>query len=134
MDQNPSQKRGLVAVVACVTALVTVVVLLNSLIEPKPLMERAQAIRIGQHISEVEQIMGSTGFVRKVGNLREIRCFGPMQTAMLEASRGVQSATGQSVPQPVIDDWPVVVQFDPRNGRVFRIKRGDEVVGTTHAP
>ena len=52
-----------------------------------------------------------------------------LYTADAKRAIGVKPET-----TPAIEDWPVVVHFDPRDGRVFRIKKGDVWTGTTSAP
>jgi hypothetical protein len=97
-------------------------------LQPRALLDKAKDLEIGQSISEVERIMGSTGYVLKLGNRWETRLFGPMQTAILKATQAAQSATGQSVPIPAVAEWPVAVEFDLRTGKCISIRRGDEVV------
>jgi hypothetical protein len=89
---------------------------------------------LGQAISDVEEIMGGTGYVIKVGPVREIRLFGLEQTLQLYAVEAKKAIGVKPETVPAIEQWPVVVHFDPRNGRVFRIKKGDVWTGTRSAP
>jgi hypothetical protein len=106
---------------AC-TAIAITCLKVRALVNP---LQRAEGLQLGQSISEVEQIMGSPGYAMKVGRWREIRMFGLEQTMKLYASRAQEAVQGKVDWVPAIDQWPVVVHFDPSNGRVFKIKKGD---------
>jgi hypothetical protein len=136
-DAPPKPKRRrwrwlVVAVCALTTAGIGLVLLKTNVLQTP--LQRAERLEVGQKILEVEQIMGASGHVMKVGPLREIRLFGLEQTIQLYAADAKHAIGVKPETIPAIEDWPVVVHFDPRNGRVFRIKKGDVWTGTTSAP
>ncbi len=131
MASKPKRWRWLVAILLVVSFCAGLLWVQSS---RKSVLERAEMLQVGQPISEVERLMGGKGHVLKVGLMREIRLFGLEQTMQLYA---VEAKTAMGIPlrtAPAIDDWPVVVHFDPRDGRVFRIKKGDTWSGTASAP
>lgn len=135
MNETNSRHRHWRLIVA-VSALVlgAVIVWLVWYRPPMSMVERAQPIEVGWHISEVEKVMGGEGFVFRAYDSKEIRMYGHMHQTWMEGARAAEHVTGESLPQPAIKEFPVVVWFDPRSGKVFRIKRGDDMVGTPHSP
>jgi hypothetical protein len=96
----------------------------------RAVLRRAEGLYIGQPISEVERIMGSSGYVQYVAPIREIRLFGLEHTVRIYAANAVKALKGKADFVPTNDQWPVAVHFDPRTGRVFQIKKGDVWLGT----
>jgi hypothetical protein len=136
-DTPPKPKRRrwrwlVVAVCALTTAGVGLALLRTKVLQTP--IQRAERLQVGQAISDVEEIMGGTGYVIKVGPVREIRLFGLEQTLQLYAVEAKKAIGVKPETVPAIEQWPVVVHFDPRNGRVFRIKKGDVWTGTRSAP
>lgn len=77
----------------------------------------AGRLRVGQSLSEVQQVLGAPGVVVKFEPGREVRVFDPLGHFDPPARPGAETI------RPT-DQWPVVVHLDSPNGRVVRFRSG----------
>lgn len=134
MTVPDSSRRRIVLLVAASAVVLASAAIWEVWGEPLSLEDRAKQIEVGWHITEVEELLGRPGYVQPVGKRKEIWMYGVLHEAWMKSAQGIEAVSGDSLAQPAIQEFPVVVYYDPRSGRVFRIKRGEEMVGTPHSP